>query len=48
MVSDFREKDLLRIGLKLHKITHDSMKNRGSTLILTNLVGVSLIIPHKI
>ena len=28
------------IGQKLHKITHDSMKNRGSTPILTNLVGV--------
>ena len=25
---------------KLHKITYNSMKNRGSTLILTNLVGV--------
>ena len=30
----------LRIGQKLHKITHNSMKNRGSTPILTNLVGV--------
>ena len=29
-----------RIGQKLHKITHNSMKNRGSTPILTNLVGV--------
>ena len=38
-VSGFIE-DLLRIGQKLHKITHDSMKNRGSTPILTNLVGV--------
>ena len=25
---------------KSHKITHNSMKNRGSTLIVTNLVGV--------
>ena len=25
---------------KLHKITHNSMKNMGSTPILTNLVGV--------
>ena len=25
---------------KLHKITHNSIKNRGSTPILTNLVGV--------
>ena len=31
--------DFLRIGQKLHKITHNSMKNRGSTPILTNLVG---------
>ena len=29
-----------RIGQKLHKITHNSMKNRGSTRILTHLVGV--------
>ena len=34
------EEDFLRIGQKLHKITHNSMKNRGSTPILTNLVGV--------
>ena len=27
------------IGQKLQKITHNSMKNRGSTPILTNLVG---------
>ena len=32
--------DFLRIGQKLHKITHNSMKNRGSTTILTNLVAV--------
>ena len=32
----------LRIGQKLHKITHNSMKNRGSTPILTNLVEVRL------
>ena len=38
MVSGFIE-DFLRIGQKLHKITHNSMKNR-STPILTNLVGV--------
>ena len=29
--------------LKLHKITHNSRKNMGSSLILTNLVGG----PHK-
>ena len=29
----------LRIGQKTHKNTHNSMKNRGSTAILTNLVG---------
>ena len=29
-----------RIGQKLHKITHKSMENRGSTPNLTNLVGV--------
>ena len=40
LVSGFIEEDFLRIGQKLHKITHNSMKNRGSTLILTNLVGV--------
>ena len=34
------EEDFLRIGQKLHKITRNSMKNRGSTPILTNLVGV--------
>ena len=27
---------------KLHKFTNDSIKNRGSTLTLTNLVGVNL------
>ena len=32
--------DFLRIGQKLHKITHYSINNRGSTPILTNLVGV--------
>ena len=30
----------LRIGQKLLKITHNSMKNMGSTPILRNLVGV--------
>ena len=30
----------LRIGQKMHKITHNSMKNTGSTAILRNLVGV--------
>ena len=40
LVSGFIEEDFLRIGHKLHKITHNSMKNRGSTTILTNLVGV--------
>ena len=40
LVSGFIEEDFLRIGQKLHKITHNSMKNRGSTPILTNLVGV--------
>ena len=39
LVSGFIE-DFLRIGQKLHKITHNFMKNRGSTSILTNLVGV--------
>ena len=34
------EEDFLRIGQKLHKITHNSMKNKGSTPILRNLVGV--------
>ena len=34
------EVDFLRISQKLHKITHNSMQNRGSTLILTNLVGI--------
>ena len=32
--------DFLRIGQKLHKITHNSMKNKQSTPILTNSVGV--------
>ena len=32
--------DFLRIGQKLHKITHNSMKNTGSTPILRNFVGV--------
>ena len=41
MVSGFIEEDFLRIGQKLHKITHNSMKNRGSTLILKILVGVN-------
>ena len=30
----------LRIGKKVHKITNNSILNRGSTLISTNLVGV--------
>ena len=30
----------LRIGQKLHKITHNSIKSKGSTPILTNLGGV--------
>ena len=30
----------LRIGKKLHKITHYSMENMGNTPILTSLVGV--------
>ena len=30
----------LRIGKKMHKITNNSILNRGSTLNLTNLVGV--------
>ena len=32
----------LSIGQNLHKITHNSMKNRGRTPILTNFVGVHL------
>ena len=40
LVSGFIEEDFLRIDQKLHKITHNSKKNRGSTQILTNLVGV--------
>ena len=36
----FYKGDFLRIGPKMHKITHNSMKNRGSTLIFTNLVEV--------
>ena len=39
LVSHFIEEDFLRNGKKLHNITHNSMKNRGSTLILTKLVG---------
>ena len=31
---------ILRIGQKFQKITHKAMNNRGSTLILTDLVGV--------
>ena len=34
------EEDFLRISQKLHKITHNSMQNRGSTTISTNLVGI--------
>ena len=37
LVSGFIE-DFLRIGQKLHKITHNSMKKRVA--LLTNLVGV--------
>ena len=33
LVSGFIEEDFLRIGQNLHKITHNSMKNRGSTPI---------------
>ena len=40
LVSGFIEEEFLRIGQKLHKITHNSIKNRDSTPILTNLVGV--------
>ena len=36
----FYRRIFLRIDQKLHKITPNSMKNRGSTPILTNLVGV--------
>ena len=36
----FQKANLLRIGQKLHKIKHNSMKNIGSTPILTNLVEV--------
>ena len=36
----FQRKDLLRIGLKLHKITHNLMTNSGITLIFTKLIGV--------
>ena len=46
----FLKKDLLRIDQTFYKITHNSMKNMGSTPILTNLVGVYQIKehPHKI
>ena len=30
----------LKKKIKLHKITHNSIRNNGSTLILTNLEGV--------
>ena len=40
------EEDFLRIGQKLHKITPNSMKNRGSIPILTNLVRVHLSITN--
>ena len=40
LVSGFKADDFLKIGQKMHKITHNSMKNRGSALIFTNLVGV--------
>ena len=39
MVSGFREE----LAKKLHKITLNSIQNRGSTSILTNLVGVHQI-----
>ena len=39
LVSGFIE-DFLRIGQILHKITHNSTKNRDITPISTNLVGV--------
>ena len=32
--------DFLRIGQKLHKITHNSIKNRDSTPVCTHDVGV--------
>ena len=40
------EEDFLRISQKLHKITHNSVQNRGSTPILTNLVGIHTINIH--
>ena len=39
------KKICLRIGQKAHKKTHNSLKIGGSSLILTNLVGVH---PRKI
>ena len=35
LISGFIEADFLRIGQKLYKITHNSIRNSGSTLILT-------------
>ena len=32
---------------KMHKITHNAMKNRGSTPVLTNLVGVQTRNIHR-
>ena len=40
LVTGLREKDLLRIGQKLHKIIILPSKSRGSIPILTNLVGL--------
>ena len=34
LVSGFIEEDFLRIGQKMHKITDNSIKNKGSTPIL--------------
>ena len=34
------EEEFLRIGLKMHKITYNSIKNRGTSPILTHLVEV--------
>ena len=41
----FYRRRFLRTGQKLHKITHNSMKNKGSTPILTNIHTKH---PHKI
>ena len=39
LVSVFME-EFIRIGQKLHKITNNSMKYKGSALIFTNLVRI--------